>query len=274
MLRGRWRDAARGGPARRRRRTRRSWGRALLSAAVGVTLAATIGLTFLHKEYGISVSAHGFARQGRLLPARTVTRTGAFAFTEHQDGSPGVPVGYDPCRPIHLIVNGRLAPPGSRGLVREAAARIGAAAGLVLTVAGPTTEEPGGDRPLRDPARYGAGWSPVLVAWTTPARVPHLDGSVVGVGGSASVRDPLTQVRHYVTGAVSLDAPAFREILRRPHGRAQARALVMHELGHVVGLAHVQDTSELMNPENVGLTRLGPGDRAGLAALGSGRCFY
>ena len=48
----------------------------------------------------------------------------------------------------------------------------------------------------------------------------------------------------------------------------------MHELGHVVGLAHVHDASELMNPENVGLTRLGPGDRAGLAALGSGRCFY
>jgi hypothetical protein len=38
-------------------------------------------------------------------------------------------------------------------------------------------------------------------------------------------------------------------------------------------LDHVDDPSELMYDRNVGLTEFGPGDREGLAALGSGSCF-
>ena len=46
----------------------------------------------------------------------------------------------------------------------------------------------------------------------------------------------------------------------------------MHELGHVVGLAHVDDSREVMYADNVGVTQFGSGDLAGLAALGRGRC--
>jgi hypothetical protein len=76
----------------------------------------------------------------------------------------------------------------------------------------------------------------------------------------------------YVTGSVSLDTSDFETILARPDGEAEARAIVMHELGHVVGLAHVDDPAQLMNADNVGLTNFGPGDLAGLALLGKGRC--
>jgi hypothetical protein len=34
------------------------------------------------------------------------------------------------------------------------------------------------------------------------------------------------------------------------------------------------DPGELMHADNVGRLALGPGDREGLAALGSGRCFH
>jgi len=46
----------------------------------------------------------------------------------------------------------------------------------------------------------------------------------------------------------------------------------MHELGHVVGLAHVHDPAQIMFNDNIGQTDLGDGDRRGLAALGAGPC--
>jgi predicted Zn-dependent protease len=47
---------------------------------------------------------------------------------------------------------------------------------------------------------------------------------------------------------------------------------VMHELGHVVGLAHVDDPTELMYERNEGRSDWGPGDLTGLEALGKGLC--
>ena len=84
----------------------------------------------------------------------------------------------------------------------------------------------------------------------------------------------LTGRLRYVTGAVSLDAPGMARTLGADpaHGRALARAIVMHELGHVVGLGHVDDPQELMDAENVGRTSFGPGDLRGLSRLGQGPC--
>jgi hypothetical protein len=76
----------------------------------------------------------------------------------------------------------------------------------------------------------------------------------------------------YVTGAVSLDAAAFAEMLADERGAAAARAIVLHELGHVVGLAHVDDPTQLMNERNEGVVDFASGDMAGLAAVGQGEC--
>ena len=61
-------------------------------------------------------------------------------------------------------------------------------------------------------------------------------------------------------------------ILREPHGTESLRAIVLHELGHIVGLAHVDDPHELMYGDNIGMTDFGPGDLTGLARLGQGAC--
>ena len=74
-----------------------------------------------------------------------------------------------------------------------------------------------------------------------------------------------------VSGQIALDVDVLTDLVARGHAD-QAQAIMMHELGHVVGLDHVQDTTQLMYPRNLGLTAFGPGDLEGLAVLGNGVC--
>ena len=57
-------------------------------------------------------------------------------------------------------------------------------------------------------------------------------------------------------------------------GRLDATNIVDADvgIGCSIGLDHVDDPAQLMYQDNVGLTELGPGDLAGLAAVGAGRC--
>lgn len=196
-----------------------------------------------------------------------------YGFLAHQPGSPGTPVTYDSCSTIHVVVNARLAPPGTDGLLKSAVDEVSAASGLHIVVDGPTDELPSPARPVHDLLRYGPGWSPVLVSWTTPSQVPRLHGKVVGLGGSSRVTAPSGRL-HYVSGTVSLDTPGLRRMLARSPGLGtlEVRAVMIHELGHVLGLAHVRDRSQIMAASNSGQTALGAGDREGLKRLGEGPC--
>ncbi|MDN4612278.1 matrixin family metalloprotease [Arthrobacter burdickii] len=180
-------------------------------------------------------------------------------------------VAYDPCRPVHYVVRPDNAPAGSEGLVQEAVAEVSAATGLQFVDDGTTMEAPTEDRDLYQPELYGKRWVPVLITWTDPTEIPGLEGDVAGLGGSdyaQTLGHPLV----YVGGQVQLDAPDAAETLQYPDGRAYLKATIMHELGHVVGLDHVDDPHELMYADNIGQISFGDGDRAGLALLGTGPC--
>ncbi|HET7303578.1 MAG TPA: matrixin family metalloprotease [Segeticoccus sp.] len=252
-------------PARRRR------GPLVLMAIVGaVAVLLAMQPSSLLPVLGAGRGAdHGTVIPHPLgTPAAAPTGSGGYQFSRTE--GPG-PVTYDPCRPVHLVVNGAVAPPGADQLLRQALDEASHATGLVFVIDGRTDEEPRSHRSLARGALLSKDWPPVLVAWTSPRVLPELSGNVAGFAGSTAVSDS-SGAKRYVTGAVNLDGPAIADILHREDGWAEARAIVMHELGHLVGLDHVDDPRQLMFPENTGQTRFGPGDLRGLHELGLGRC--
>lgn len=289
-----WIDQLTLGPARRRRRLRRrmraldreyaAWaagtsvrrGRRPLDARGGlsflVALSALVLLVLVQPGL-LPAPARDLAGLGpkRVLAAPHPGGSGSFAFLSHQPGDPATPVAYDPCHPVMVRINPAGGPPGAVDLVRHALAEVSSATGLELRYDGLTDERPNWQTTFV-PAYVGHPHArPVLVSWANQAEVSQLAGDVAGIGGSVGVPEADGVVR-YVTGGVTLDTESFAQLERRANGTSLMSAIVLHELGHVVGLAHVHDPGELMNADNVGLLGFGPGDRLGLARLGSGSC--
>jgi hypothetical protein len=180
----------------------------------------------------------------------------------------GTPVRWDPCRPIELVVDAD-APTWFRDELEVATATLADATGLTLRTVGPTDERPRADRSPYDPGRYGERWAPVLVAWAQPhdggLPLRDIDRAIaipVAVGAPGD--------RTYVSGQVVFNRD--RDDLRPGFDdRATSwGATVLHELAHLLGLAHVDDEDELMATHpGVGPVELGAGDLAGLAAVGA-----
>ena len=207
---------------------------------------------------------------GRLLPVVPVSTQGPHAFVHLTES--GGPVGFDPCRPVQYVVRPDGAPAAGPDLVSDAISQISAATGLVFVDVGTTDEAPAVDRVLIQPDRYGTGWAPVLIAWSTELEVGALAGDVAGVGGSAMVPGASGEGSWLAAGRLVLDVEDLTAVLGRGDGYARARAIVVHELAHVVGLDHVSDIHELMNPTTSGVVQLGAGDLEGLALVGAVEC--
>ena len=71
-----------------------------------------------------------------------------------------------------------------------------------------------------------------------------------------------------------LDGAELLDFAAETDDEALIVATILHELGHLVGLDHVDDETQIMNPYVVpGVDPFADGDLAGLAALGRGDCF-
>ena len=249
--------------------------RVLLVVAVVLAGVLTVGArTALDAWTGRAAAASGYpplpddARHVRIGQLVQTHLSGPHAFM-HVDAH-GVPVRYDPCRPIHYVVNPAGGPPGSVDLVRGAVSAISAATGLAFANDGTTTEPVSAQRRAVQRERYGNRWAPVLIGFADRGRFDGLTGQVAGLGGSFELTTPAGA--RLVTGQITLATDTFDELVDA--GRVgQATTIVEHELGHVVGLDHVDDPGQLMYRSNKGQVNLGPGDVQGLAIAGSGPCF-
>jgi hypothetical protein len=195
-----------------------------------------------------------------------------FLFLDRTDQ--GTPTRWNPCEPIHYVVNADLAPQGSIEDVFEAVRRVTAATGIEFEYEGPTHEEASIYRNMYQPDRYGGRWAPVLIAWADPddSDIPFERKDRVAAG--VAVPDiPSTRLEDvYVSGWVAINADD-----PNPPGFSfpgQQGPVILHELGHLMGLGHVRARGELMHPAGGGVVDFGPGDLEGLRQLGAdGGCI-
>lgn len=178
-----------------------------------------------------------------------------------------MPVRWDPCTPIPYQVNLRGAPRGALRTLAEALRRVRQATGLTFTYAGRTRAVPwaaAGRSPAETPD-YG-----FAIAWSTPRTVPDIAGRTLALAGS-SIRtiahgDGWTSA--YYTGGLVIDRtqptlPGFRKGISLGY-------VLMHEIGHLLGLDHVEDPAALMaaSVSARSVPQYGAGDLAGLAQIG------
>jgi hypothetical protein len=209
----------------------------------------------------------------RLLP-KPVAPSASTAYRNlHEAG--GRPIRWEPCRPIHYVVHHGGEPRLYDRLLRLAIGQVSRATGLRFVADGSTVELPlykPADRLLYQPDLYGDRWAPVLVAWSNTAQSPQLAGRVEGMAGPQGFGTPTTT--RWVSGNVVFDVDKLELMRHRPHYAQWVEAVLLHELGHLVGLGHVHDRTQVMYPVNVRpATHYGAGDLAGLAVLGAGPCY-
>ena len=214
------------------------------------------------------------ASSERLLPAvapPTGVPASSYAWMQTQSGG-SEPVRFDPCRPLHYVTRSGGTGTDASALVHEAVAAVSAASGMTFVHDGDSAEAPSEGRAPFQPERYGDRWAPILIAWTDAKESPELAAEgAAGLGGGIPWRDTTGRVS-YVSGTVWLDTEFALPRLADPEGRSAVRAVIIHELTHVLGATHPEDTTQLMSATGDGSTDLGVGDRYALAVLGGGDC--
>lgn len=224
------------------------------------------------------VAALGLAQLGApavVEPARRALERprGEFAFLGR---SPDGPYRWNPCQPITYEVNLTYAPPGALADVREAIHRVSEATGIRFIELGTTTRTADMQmgRAFQSRVPGEPRFYPLLIDWVPHEHFDLLADPHRAAAFAIPYRGFGELARTYVSGVVVMDAggdlpPGFGE-------RFSEGVVLMHELGHVMGLAHVGSPHELMWSPEVSSSKLpdlwqtdwGPGDREGLRRLG------
>ena len=183
----------------------------------------------------------------------------------------GSVIRWNPCTTIHYRVNLALAPAGALADVKAAVARLQRATGMTFVYSGTTRVVP--QQSFASTAQPGH-WPPLTIAWATPATSDLLTPGDAGIGGIFSdvwfSRDGRVNPLQVVSGFVVMNAQHNRAY-RSGFGPGATRGeVLLHELGHAVGLQHVRDRAQIMYPAAIArpAAAYGKGDLAGLRRVG------
>jgi hypothetical protein len=231
--------------------------------AVAILAGGTGAVLWLGRPSGDA----GTARADTELVIRQPDRSGAAPVKSPQgyaflaSDAQGRPIRFNPCEPLEYVVNPTNAPPDALTALNQAITEVSKATGIDFVPAGQTSETPSVGRSNSSRKTYGDRWSPVLIAWSALGRPTEMQG-IGAVGGPGQpVRSEGRYV--YVSGSVTMNTDA-------PMSAVDMKATLMHELGHLLGLDHIDDPAQIMDPAGRSDRQAvwGKGDLAGLAAVG------
>lgn len=202
-------------------------------------------------------------------PAQTLP-TGTHAFL-NVDG--GAVTRWNPCQPVPWQFNPAGAPAGGLEVVQAAMATLADKTGLPLQYQGTVGTTPSATYL----AQTWGSFKPLLVGWTSPLQSDLLaggDATLVGMARILWTGSYDADGRNHTqiaSGVVALN----RTTTAGTSGAGSWYTFVLHELGHAVGLGHVDDNEQIMRASiPMHLATYGSGDLEGLRAVGStGGCL-
>lgn len=239
----------------------------------------------LHRFAAAATTAAALVCISGMTPAQASSSASHYQLTTAYDAYPGTTtvVRWNPCAPITYRINTAGWSTSYRvRLVNQAIGKLSAATGIRFTYLGTTSYIPHyavlhyatGDRYVFNAAQQRAKTGAQLViAWafqgSNLARRESnlLTGDEAGVGTNSWRSSYSSQLR-VLDGAVVLKRGVWLKSWFAPG--ASTGALLLHELGHVIGLRHVSDVHQIMypvfGPYSPGVYQAG--DLAGLARIG------
>jgi Domain of unknown function (DUF4214)/Matrixin len=221
-------------------------------------------------EFGRKVGAGPFGREDHRGPARPApdAPAGSYRYLTGDPATPEQPLTWPRCRPVYVVANPAGIPTAEHArfeaMLEHALDEVSEATDQDWVHVGSTAHRAADSNTTREVL------GTVTVSFMT-APDPSDRASAWAVAQPG--RDPLTGAVHYVTGVVNLNA---QRLVGDHGGRVTplVATTLMHELGHIAGLDHVDDPAQLMHgyyslSQEPTYEDYRDGDLAGLARVGS-----